>query len=151
MKKTIFFICVLSSFLMLFSGCVVTDTAQQQLSPEEQAKVDAINSKLPFGVSIDGNAAKTNSAVAAVIEEPVTATSELVCDTENKDIINITFMPSNKDGIVVPGKTPELIILRDGNKTTLDQTTDKKKLQPGYYIMDVTSGDKTARIVIEIK
>ena len=138
--------CVISFLLMIPSGC-----ATKQLSPEEQAEQAEINSKLPFDVAIDGNVAKTNSTVAAVIEEPVTATSELVCSTDNNDIINITFMPSDKGGIVVAGKAPALIILRDGNKITLDQTTDKKKLKPGYYLMDVTSGDKTARVVIEIK
>ena len=146
MKKPIIFLCTLSLLLMISAGC-----ATKELSPEEKALLQKINLQLPFQVAIDGNTARTDSVIAAVIEEPVTATSEIVCTIENNDIINISFMPSDKEGIVIPGKKPALILLRDGNKTTLNQTTDKKKLKPGYYLMDVTSGDKTSRIVIEVK
>ena len=146
MNKSIFLIFAVSVFLLFFSGCVT-----KELTPEEKAAIVKINALLPFQVSVNGNEARTDTEVAAVIDDPVPATAEIVCNTENRDLITITFMPCNKEGIVVPGKKPALIILRDSNKTTLDNTTDGKKLKPGFYLMDVTAGDKTSRIVIKIK
>jgi len=146
MKKSIFLLCLTSLFLIISSGC-----ATKELTPEEKAVMEKTNAQLPFKVTIDGNSAKVNTTIAAIIEEPVPANAEIICDTLNNDLINITFMPCDKDGIVVPGKKPALILLRDSNKTTLDQTIDKKQLKPGYYLMDATSGDQTSRIIIEIK
>jgi hypothetical protein len=123
----------------------------KKLTPEEVAQMNRINARLPFNVAIDGKKAKPASETAAVIETPVSPTSEIVCDCMDTNLINITFMPCEKDGIVIPGKKPALILIRDSNKITLDRTIDNKPLAPGNYLMDVTSGDKTSRIVIEIK
>ena len=146
MKQILFLLCAFLLAVSIFPGC-----ATKELTPEEKVLLEKINAQLPFQVAINGNAAKTNTEIAAVISEPVPADAEIVCDTENNDLITITFMPCDKDGVVISGKAPELILIREGNKTTLDQTTDKKKLSKGFYLMDVTSGDKTSRIVIEIK
>ncbi len=146
MKKAIIYLCSFSLLLMVSAGC-----ATKELSPEEKVLIEQINARLPFQVAIDGNIARADSAIAAIIEEPVTATSEMVCTIENNDIIQVTFMPCDINGVVIPGKDPALILLRDGNTTTLNQTTDKTKLKTGCYLMDVTFGDKTSRIVITIK
>ena len=146
MKKYRFLFCIVSLALVISGGCTT-----KILTPEEKVIIDKINSQLPFQVAIDGNRAQINTIIAALIKEPVTANSEIICDTVNNDLINITFMPCNKDGIVVPGKKPALILLRDSNKITIDQTTDKKKLAPNYYLMDVTAGDQTSRVIIKVK
>lgn len=132
--------------LLVCSGCMT-----KELTPEEKAVVEKTNAQLPFGVAINGNDAKPYSTIAALIEEPVSIDSEIICDIVNDDIINITFFPCDKEGIVIPGKKPALIIIRDGSKTTLNKTIDGKKLTSGFYIMDATSGDITSRIVIEIQ
>jgi len=146
MKKSIFLFSIAAFAVMIYTGC-----ATKVLTPEEKAVIAKTNAQLPFQIKIDENSARPNTTIAALIEEPVSATSEIICNIVNNDLINITFMPCDKDGIVVPGKKPALILLRDSNKTTLDQTVDKKQLKPGYYLMDVTAGDQTSRIVIEIK
>jgi len=50
------------------------------------------------------NSARTNTMIAALIEEPVAADSEIICDIADNDIISITFFPCDREGIVVPGK-----------------------------------------------
>jgi len=144
MKKSILLL-----FLVAFS--LITGCTTKKLTPEEVAAMKKINAQLPFNVIIDGKRAKPSTEIAALIEEPVTAVSEIVCEGVDSDLISITFMPCDNEGIVVPGKRPALIIMRETNKTTLDKTIGKKKLVPGHYLMDVTSGDKTSRIIIEIK
>ncbi len=135
-------------FLSLFmcTGCIT-----KELTHEEKEAVKKINAQLPFGVEVDGNSAVSHTAVAALIEEPVDADSEIVCDIVNDDIIQIGFLPCDKEGIVVSGKKPSVLIIRTGNTTTLDKTFDGKKLTSGFYLMDVTCGDKTSRIVVEVK
>ena len=51
----------------------------------------------------------------------------------------------------VPGSTPAVILLQGKTKTTIDKTTDGKKLSSGNYIMSVVSEGKTASILFIIK
>ena len=146
MKKfSLLFIAVSISTLLL-SGCVT-----KELTSEEKEIIAKSQAQLPFSVKVDGNEAVANSTIAALIEDPVSADSEVLCEITNDDIINITFFPCDNEGIVVPGKKPALIIIREGNKSSLDKTMDGKKLTPGFYLMDVTAGKRTSRIVIEVE
>ena len=135
-----------SVLILLIAGCVT-----RELTPEEKEVIAKTQAQLPFGVEVDGNSASTHSTIAALIEAPVSADSELICDIVNSDIINITFFPCDNEGIVVPGKKPALIIIREGNKTSLDKSIDGKKLTTGFYLMDVSAENKTSRIVIKVK
>ena len=146
MKKFSLLFSAVSVSILLITGCVT-----KELTPQEKEVIAKTQAQLPFGVKVDGNSASAHSTIAAVIEEPVAADSELVCDIINDDIINITFFPCDNEGIVVPGKKPELVIIRDGNKKSLAETNGGKKLTPGFYLMDVTAGNLTSRIVIRIK
>ncbi len=146
MKKFAFFVFNISLAIIISIGCLT-----KELTPEEKAAEEKANSQLPFAVEVDGNSAEIHSTIAALIEEPVEADAEIVCDTINNDIINITFFPCDSNGIVVPGKKPALIIIREGNKTTLDKTVNGEKLISGFYLMDVSNGKQTSRAVLEVK
>ena len=145
MKKPLSLLLPASVLCFAIFGCVT-----KELTPEEKAVVEQCKAQLPFGIAIAEHKAVVDSPIAARIAEPVANDAEIVCDTVNNGLIEISFFPCDKEGIVVGGKKPALILLRDGNKTTLDKTIYGKKLVPGFYKMDVTSGNKTSRVVIEI-
>jgi hypothetical protein len=146
MKKILFLLSAVAVSILLLNGCVT-----KELTPEEKVIIAKSQAQLPFSVKVDGNSAVINSTIAALIEDSVSSDSEILCEIANDDIINITFFPCDNEGIVVPGKKPALIIIRDGNKSSLDKTIDGKKLTPGFYLMDVSAGNTTSRIVIEVE
>ena len=148
MKKLVLIIAACMPLLTFLNGCLTTEP---EISPEEQEAVARKKVCLPFPVTVGGNQAEINTESAAVIREPVAADAEIECGVQNDDIITITFFPCDKDGIVIGGKKPSLIIIRDGSKSTLGSTNSGKKLSPGYYKMEVSAGDKTSRIIIQVK
>jgi hypothetical protein len=146
MKKFSLLFIAVSISILLLNGCVT-----KELTHEEKEIIAKAQAQLPFPVKVDGNSAVTNSTIAALIEDSVSSDSEILCEVANDDIINITFFPCDNEGIVVPGKKPALIIIRESNKSSLDKTIDGKKLTPGFYLMDVSQGNRTSRIVIEVE
>ena len=126
----------------IFSGTKVT--------PEEQAKLDRVNGNLPFEVVVAGNKAVISTVICAKIATPVKNDAKLEIGTKDKDVVVISFFPCDKDGIVVSGGKPALIILHRATKTTLNATLDKKALTPGFHLMRVTSGDKTASVLLNV-
>ena len=107
---------------------------------------------LPFAVTVDGQeaVAESEQAVFATINTPVSNKAELAVDDDSGMII-LNIFSSDDSGNVKPGIQPVIIILQGDNKTTLDNTMDKKKLDPGCYLMNIMSSGKTARIFFEVK
>ena len=149
MKKSLF--SITSSVLLLVAGC---QTPLFQEKPEEnsqEVKNEIVKKvQLPFEISINGKKALPYSETIAKIAKPLPNNGEVVCNIENSDMIQLDFFPANENGVVIGGKKPKLIIIREGNKTTLDQTISHKKLSKGFYLMNVTAGDKQARVIIQI-
>ena len=133
---------------LLCGGCGIFSGAKT--TPEEQAKLDRMNAHLPFEIVIDGNKAVVATDVCTKIATPVKNDSKLEIGTKNDDVIVISFFPCDKDGIVVSGGKPSLIILRGASTTSLNETLDKKALAPGFQLMRVTSGDKTASVLLNL-
>lgn len=107
---------------------------------------------LPFAVTVDGQDAIAGSedAVYATIGSSVSNEAEIVVDDDSGMIIVNIFLSDNS-GNVEPGTQPVIIIVQGDNKTTLDKTMDNKKLDPGYYLMNVMSSGKTAKVLFEVK
>ena len=133
---------------LLCGGCGVFSGSNA--TPEEQAKLDRINSNLPFDVTVDGQKAQPATEVCAKIALPVRADADFKLDVPSKDIIVISFFPCDKDGIVKSGGTPALIILRSTSKGSLTDTLDKKPLTPGFHLMRITAGKKTASVLLDV-
>ena len=140
-------VCVsMLAVIFFFSGCVL----EQQAAIKEDVKGEMNKPKLPFDVSVGGIPVQLTDSGKAVIKTPVAPDAEIVCNVLNKGIISISFFPCNSDGVAVPGKKPEIIIIRDGNKTLLSNTIDKKQLESGFYLMNVTADKKTIEVIIQI-
>jgi hypothetical protein len=133
---------------LLCGGCGIFSGTKA--TPEEQAKLDRINANLPFEVMVDGKKAVVATEICAKIATPVKNDSKLEIAAANKEVVVISFFPCDKDGIVVSGGKPSLIILRGNSKTSLNATLDKKALPPGFQLMRVTAGDKTASVLLNV-
>ena len=78
--------------------------------------------------------------------------------TVNENIVDKTGVKININdtvtfkGNVVQGAKAAIILIKKGqNKTTIDKTTDNKKLKAGTYLMNVVAAGKTARVVFVAK
>ena len=134
-----------TAFALLCGGC-----ATSNLDPAEQAKLDRINSTLPFNVTVDGVKAAKATPICAKLARPVPNNAELIVDAPKGDVIVVSFFPCDQDGIVVSGGKPALIIIRGDAKTTLDDTLDQKPLKAGFHLMRITAGGKTASVLLDL-
>ena len=132
----------------LLVGCATEKP--RKLSPAELAKQIKLESRLPFAVSIGGHKATLYSETCAKVAEPVAKNAEVVFDLPGDDVIVAAIYPCDKDGVAVPGGKPSAIVVYGGHKTSLAKTSDKRTLEKGFYLMDVTAGDANARILFEI-
>lgn len=119
---------------------------QIPLAPPEKPSV------LPFHVSIGGQAAVVKDAKAkfATIEKPVAADAALEVGVSGKLII-VNLNPADEKGVPAGTSTPAVILMQDTNKTTLDQTMDKKKLTRGHYLMAVVVDGKTSIVFLKVQ
>ena len=107
---------------------------------------------LPFPVSLGGQKAAPRNQICAAIANPVSNNAEIVVGAPTDKMIIINVVPSKADGnIPSGGKTAIILIKKGNNKTTIDKTSDNKKLAPGTYLMNVVGGGKTARVVFVVK
>ena len=104
---------------------------------------------LPFTVSVGGQAAKEGTPFAK-LAEPVAANAEIEVGAKAEMII-INVHKAKADGTPDETATPAIILLQGTSKGTLEQTMDKKKLEPGTYFLSVVAGEKTASIQFSIK
>jgi hypothetical protein len=108
---------------------------------------------LPFSVTIGGQAAAVKGDAAkaahATIEKTVAADAALEVGAKGMIIINV--VAANDQGTPNEGATPAIIVIQNGNKTTLDKTLDGKKLAAGNYLMAVVAEGKTASVLLKVQ
>lgn len=135
--------------LLTIAGCGTL--AKKELSPEEKAQQEKLAAVLPFDVSIDGNKAQLNSEFCAKIANAVSTTAEVLVNSKTEDAIVASIFPSDADGIAKAGIQPIILLLGNDGKNTLDKTRNGKKLEPGFYVININADNKIASIVFEIK
>jgi hypothetical protein len=107
---------------------------------------------LPFPVSVGGQAATYKKGEPfAKIAKPVKNDAALEVTAKKNDMIIINVHKSDAKGAPVQGGSPATIILQKTNKGTLADSMDKKKLEPGDYLLSVTADDKTSTILFKIE
>ncbi len=109
---------------------------------------------LPFSVTIGGQAATVkgdpSKTAHASIEKPVAANATLEVGAKG-DMTIINVVAANDQGTPNEGATPAIIVIQNGNKTTLDKTMDGKKLAPGNYLMAVVAEGKTSSVLLKVQ
>ena len=123
---------------------------QKELTPEQQARQQALAATLPFELVIGGQQAQKNNEFCAKLSEPVSNNAEIKIDVESKNMIIATITPGTPEGLVQPGKKP-LVLIFDNGTTTLDKTDTGQKLSPGIYIINVNADNKVASVIVEIE
>jgi hypothetical protein len=129
----------------LFLGLVLS-AGFLQATPEEDI--------LPFGVKVGGQVAKVEKAseVFAKLKEPVGANAELEIVVEGAvPMLIINAFPCDAAGTVKPEAAPAIFFVENSKKVKLDATMDKKKLEPGFYALNIVAVEKTARVLLQIK
>jgi hypothetical protein len=107
--------------------------------------------KLPFGVKVGGQDARIvgSKDVFARIADPVPANASVEVALKTDQVI-INAFPVDDKGNAVQGAKPAVVIIK-GNKGSLDQTMDKKKLARGTYVMNVVANSATSRVWFVVK
>lgn len=134
--------------LLVLAGCGVL--VKKELTPEEKAQQGKLAAVLPFEISIDNNQAQLNSEFCAKIANPVSSAAEVLVQSKSDDTIVASIYPSNADGIALAGKQPCILLLGDDGKSSLDKIREGK-LKPGFYVINISVGDKIASVVFEVK
>lgn len=110
---------------------------------------------LPFPVLVGGQKAvlAKDSDPFAKVADPVAADAELeVLKDGEVAMVIINAFPADAAGKVKDGANPAILMAQPNTKKLkLDATLDKKKLEPGYYVMNIVAGDNTARVMIQVK
>ncbi len=128
---------------------------KKEVKPEakkEEAKTAAANTALPFGVKLGGQqAAAKGDASFATVEQAVDVDAELEVAVDKPEMVIVNVFPSDDKGNAKEGAAAIIILFQKTNKGKMDQTTDKKKIPAGTYLMNIVAGDKTARVVFKVK
>jgi hypothetical protein len=108
----------------------------------------------PFQVKVGGQLAtvegKPEIVAFAKLKDPVSANAEVeVVGVPAMIIINI--FKANSDGTVTSSASPKIILVQNGNRTSLDATIDKSTLPPGTYIMNIVYANVTSRVFFTVK
>ena len=109
---------------------------------------------LPFSVSLGGQAAqvkgKPGEAAFATVEKPVAANAPLEVGAKG-DMIIVNVVAADDKGTPAAGAAPAVLLIQNGNKTTLDKTMDGQKLAAGSYLMSVVAEGRTASITFKVQ
>lgn len=111
----------------------------------------AQDGSLPFPVSLGGQAAtyKAGEPFAKVANSVKNNAAIEVSAKADMTIINVNKV--NEKGEPAAGGQPAVILLQGTNKGALDQSMDKRKLEPGNYLLSVVAGGKTASILFKVE
>jgi len=111
----------------------------------------AQDGSLPFPVSLGGQAATYKAGEPfAKVANPVKNNAAIeVSDKSDMTIINVNKV--NEQGELIAGVQPAVILLQGTSKGALDQSMDKRKLEPGNYLLSVVAGGKTASILFKVE
>ena len=154
MKKLTIIVSV-AVLLAGITGCELLDRIKQKghahAVKTETGSTSSVNVH-PFPVNLCGQAAVKRIDICAAIANPVANNAEIVVDAPTDEMIIINAFPSDANGKIPSGVKTAIILIKKGkNKSTIDKTTDNKKLKAGTYLMNVVAGGKTARVVFVVK
>jgi len=115
------------------------------------ANLQAQDGSLPFPVSLGGQAATYKAGEPfAKVANPVKNNAAIeVSAKSDMTIINVNKV--NEKGEPAAGGQPAVILLQGTNKGTLDQSMDKRKLEPGNYLLSVVAEGKTASVLFKVE
>lgn len=107
---------------------------------------------LPFGVKVGGQdavySAKANP-VFAKIAKPVSGAAEIEVASADTTLIILNIFPTDEKGGNIG--VPKALLMQNTNKSTLDKNMEGKKLEPGWYGMNVVASQKTARVLFKVE
>jgi hypothetical protein len=106
----------------------------------------------PFDVTLGGQKAVMGDGgdLFAVVKEPVKSGATPVIEAEARMLI-VNAFPCKEDGtIVMDGALGALIFAQTTAEAKLDAIMDKKKLEPGTYLMNVVANGNTSRVVFTV-
>jgi len=104
----------------------------------------------PFKVKLGGQTAvkKSSDAIFATVKSPISADASIEVEAQGQVIVNA--FQCDKNGNAIQGKTPAILMFQ-APKSTLAQTLDGNKLQPGKYLANVVAGGTTSRVIFDIE
>lgn len=104
----------------------------------------------PFKVKLGGQTAvkKSGDAIFATVKNPIPADAEIEVEAQGQVIVNA--FQCDKNGNAVQGNPPAILMFQ-APKSSLAQTMDGSKLQPGRYLANVVAGGTTSRVVFDIE
>ncbi|MBN1863306.1 MAG: hypothetical protein JW808_00230 [Victivallales bacterium] len=139
--------------LTAFVGCAFIEKLKHATKEATHAaKTGSTEYLMPFAVTLDGQSTVPKNAVCAGIANPVPNNAEIVVEASSGKMIIINAFPCDPDGNVANDAKAAIILIEEGkNKTTIDKTTDNKKLSAGNHIMNVVADNKTARVFFTVK
>ena len=134
------------------TGCELLNQIKKAGKSDSGSASSSSVNVLPFPVKLGGQAAAKRNDICAAIANPVANNAEIFVDVPTNDMIIINAFPSDANGKIPSGAKAAIILIKKGeNKTTIDKTTDNKKLSSGTYLMNVVATGKTARVVFVVK
>jgi len=106
----------------------------------------------PFEVTVAGEAAKMKNKgdLFAVLDKPVKSDA-LLTIKEKSALLIVNAHRCNPDGSVPNGGHTHAMFAQNTNEVKMDATLDKKKLEPGLYLMNVVAHSKTSRVVFKVE
>ncbi len=106
---------------------------------------------LPFPLTLGGQTPKIVDPTIghAVLANPVAANAELAVTTDEAMII-VNIFDSDEKGEAKPGQ-PLVVLMQNVKKIPINKTMDGRAPAPGYHLMNVVAGGKTARVVFLVK
>lgn len=108
----------------------------------------------PFDVTLGGQKAvvegNPSTAIVAEVPDPVKADAKLQVEGKPGMII-INVFPAKANGEVASDAQPKIIMAQNGTETSLANTMDDSKLDPGIYLANIVFNNATSRILFTIK
>jgi hypothetical protein len=145
---------IMAAALLLagITGCEILNKIKSTAKGTSTSSASSAGYVMPFAITLDGQATGKNNEITALIANPVANNAEIFVDVPTDKMIIINAFPSDAKGNVPSGAKAAILLIKKGqNKTTMDKTTDNKKLKAGTYLMNIVGDGKTARVVFTVK
>ncbi|MBN1283352.1 MAG: hypothetical protein JXA24_06245 [Proteobacteria bacterium] len=101
-------------------------------------------------IHIDGMPLDSRSEILSKLNTPIENDATVQVPGRQESII-VNVFPTDENGKVKPGASPEVIMARDTDFFKLDNTMSKKELASGNYLMNIVFGGKTERVAFVVK
>ncbi len=138
---------------MLITLGVINVSAEEAAPVAEKEKKQERPILYPFDVTIGGQKAVMleGNMLFAVVDKPVKPNALLELE-EVADMLIVNAFKVKADGAVMePGAQPAIYFVKKAKQVKLDQTMDKKLLEPGRYLVNVVAHGKTSRVVFVVE